>query len=67
MAGVKDTAEWVVFQSADGYETIVPIEDALSEDAIIALRTNEKPLDIKPGHPARPVHNTSTAGKAPND
>jgi len=55
MAGVKDTAEWVVFQSADDYETIVPIEDALSEDAIIALRMNGKPLDIKSGYPARPI------------
>ncbi|KUO80980.1 MAG: oxidoreductase, partial [Vulcanisaeta sp. JCHS_4] len=52
MAGVKDTAEWVVFQSADGYDSIVPIEDALSEDAIIALRMNGKPLDIKSGYPA---------------
>jgi len=66
MAGVKDTAEWVIFQSADGYDSIVPIEDALSEDAIIALRMNEKPLDIKSGYPARPAYNTSTAGKAPN-
>jgi len=55
MAGVKDTAEWVVFQSADGYDSIVPIEDALSEDAIIALRMNGKPLDIKSGYPARPI------------
>jgi DMSO/TMAO reductase YedYZ molybdopterin-dependent catalytic subunit len=55
VAGVKDTAEWVIFQSADGYDSIVPIEDALSEDAIIALRMNGKPLDIKSGYPARPI------------
>ena len=27
----------------------------MSKEAIIALRTNEKPLDIKSGHPAIPI------------
>jgi DMSO/TMAO reductase YedYZ molybdopterin-dependent catalytic subunit len=54
MVGVRNDAKWVVFRSADGYESVVPAEDALSEDAIIALRMNGKPLDLKSGYPARP-------------
>lgn len=54
MAKVKSEAKWVMFYSLDGYTSIVPIEDALSEDAIIALKMNGKPLDIKSGFPARP-------------
>jgi DMSO/TMAO reductase YedYZ molybdopterin-dependent catalytic subunit len=54
MAKVKNTAKWVMFYSLDGYTSIVPIEDALTDDAIIALKMNGKPLDIKSGFPARP-------------
>ncbi|PVU68246.1 hypothetical protein DDW01_00125 [Sulfolobus sp. SCGC AB-777_G05] len=49
MAKVKNTAKWVMFYSLDGYTSIVPIEDALTDDAIIALKMNGKPLDIKSG------------------
>jgi DMSO/TMAO reductase YedYZ molybdopterin-dependent catalytic subunit len=54
LAKVKDTAKWVMFYSLDGYTSVVPIEDALSEDTIIALKMNGKPLDKKSGFPARP-------------
>ena len=54
MAKVKDSAKWVIFFSLDGYSSVVPIEDALSEDAIIALKMNGEPLSLKAGFPARP-------------
>jgi DMSO/TMAO reductase YedYZ molybdopterin-dependent catalytic subunit len=47
IVGVRNDAKWVIFRSADGYESVVPAEDALSEDAIVALRMNGKPLDLK--------------------
>ncbi|AWR93297.1 sulfite oxidase-like oxidoreductase [Acidianus brierleyi] len=51
---VKEEAKWVIFYSLDGYTSTIPIEDALSEDSIIALRINGKPLTIEQGFPARP-------------
>ncbi|AHC51492.1 oxidoreductase [Sulfolobus acidocaldarius SUSAZ] len=53
-AKVKPGAKWVIFYSLDGYTAVVPLEDALNEDSIIALMMNGKPLDIKSGFPARP-------------
>ncbi len=47
-------AKWVMFRCADGYSTPVPIEYALKDDAIVALRMNDKPLRIEQGFPARP-------------
>ncbi|ARM75191.1 sulfite oxidase-like oxidoreductase [Acidianus manzaensis] len=54
MAKVKSEAKWVMFYSLDGYTSVVPIEDALSEDSIIALRMQGKPLTKEQGFPARP-------------
>ncbi|QIW23678.1 sulfite oxidase-like oxidoreductase [Sulfolobus sp. S-194] len=54
MAKVNNDAKWVIFYSLDGYTATIPIEDALHEDTIIALKMNGKPLDIKAGFPARP-------------
>jgi len=54
LAGVKPEARWVMFYSLEGYSAPVPIEDALHEDAIIALRMNGKPLPLENGFPARP-------------
>src|SRR2546422_10335127 len=53
-AGVKKEATWVMFHCADGYSAPVPLEDALNEDAIVALRLNGKPLVAGQGFPARP-------------
>ncbi|MEM0440950.1 MAG: sulfite oxidase-like oxidoreductase [Candidatus Caldarchaeum sp.] len=50
----KNEAEWVMFGCLDGYTAPVPIEDAMSEDAIVALEINAKPLNIEQGFPARP-------------
>lgn len=46
---------WIYIESADGYSTIVPLEDALSDYSIIALEMNDRPLDILHGYPARLV------------
>lgn len=51
---VKKEARWVMFVCADGYTTPVPLEDAMSEDAVIALKMNGKPLSVDQGFPARP-------------
>lgn len=54
MAGVKPEATWVMFHCYDGYTAPVPLEDALTEDAIVALKMNDKPLLPEQGFPARP-------------
>ncbi|MEM1965266.1 MAG: sulfite oxidase-like oxidoreductase [Candidatus Caldarchaeum sp.] len=54
ISGVKKEAKWVLFVCADGYSAPVPLEDAMSEDAIVALKMNGKPLSIDQGFPARP-------------
>jgi len=50
----KKEAEWVMFYSLDGYTTAVPLEDAMSEDAVVVLKMNGKPLTREQGFPARP-------------
>jgi len=54
MAQVKPEATWLMFHCYDGYTAPVPIEDALDEDAIVALKLNGKPLLDEQGFPARP-------------
>ncbi|MCI2413964.1 MAG: sulfite oxidase-like oxidoreductase [Candidatus Aramenus sp.] len=54
MAKVKENAKWTVFYSLDGYTSVVTVEDALHEDAIIVLRMNGKPLTLESGFPSRP-------------
>ncbi len=54
LVGVKPEARWTVFRCADGYATPVPVEDALSDDAIVALKMNGAPLPRPQGFPARP-------------
>lgn len=53
-AKVSPRATWVMFHCLDGYSAPVPIEDALGEEAIIALRINGRPLAPEQGFPARP-------------
>ncbi|MGC8982210.1 MAG: molybdopterin-dependent oxidoreductase [Desulfurococcaceae archaeon] len=55
IAGLKPSAKWLFAESLDGYTTIMPIEDALSENSIVAVEMNGKPLDILHGYPARLV------------
>ncbi|BAB59357.1 hypothetical protein [Thermoplasma volcanium GSS1] len=53
-SGPKREARWVMFWSADGYSTPVPIEYAMDEKAIIAISMNGAPLKKENGYPARP-------------
>lgn len=53
-ARINDGAEWVTFSCADGYTAPVPLEDAMAEDSVIALKMNGKPLSVQQGFPARP-------------
>ncbi|WP_297027790.1 sulfite oxidase-like oxidoreductase [Thermoplasma sp.] len=47
-------ASWVMFWSADGYSTPVPLEYALSDKALVAIRVNGASLKKENGFPARP-------------
>jgi DMSO/TMAO reductase YedYZ molybdopterin-dependent catalytic subunit len=51
---VKPAAKWVMFHCADGYTAPVPLEDAMVEDSLVALKMNGKPIPIQQGFPARP-------------
>jgi DMSO/TMAO reductase YedYZ molybdopterin-dependent catalytic subunit len=53
LARVKENASWIYTVSLDGYTTVIPIEDAKSPKAMIALMLNDKPLSIEHGFPAR--------------
>lgn len=48
-------SKWVIFKSVEGYTAPVPIEYALSEDSIIAIRMNGRQLPLEHGFPARPI------------
>jgi DMSO/TMAO reductase YedYZ molybdopterin-dependent catalytic subunit len=54
LAKVRPEVKWVMFHCADGYTTPVPLEDAMTEDSMIALKMNGKPLPAEQGFPARP-------------
>ncbi len=53
LAKVKNNAKWVLVESLDGYTTIIPIEDFLHPQSILALRIDDKPLSPEHGFPAR--------------
>ncbi len=52
-AGVKLGVKWAYIISLDGYTTIVPFEDFISEKSILALKINGKILSPEQGFPAR--------------
>jgi hypothetical protein len=54
LTGVKPEARWVMFHCADGYTAPVPLEDAMVEDSLIAVKMNGKPIPVQQGYPARP-------------
>ncbi len=54
LAVVEPDARWVMFHCADGYTTPVPLEDAMHDDSLIALKMNGSALSIEQGFPARP-------------
>jgi DMSO/TMAO reductase YedYZ molybdopterin-dependent catalytic subunit len=54
LTGIQPETKWVMFKCADGYTAPVPLEDAMSEESIIAFKMNGKPIPPHQGYPARP-------------
>jgi len=54
LAAVKPESKWVMFHCADGYTAPVPLEDAMVEDSLIALKMNGNLILKEQGFPARP-------------
>ena len=52
-AGVKKDVKKVILRGADGYNTGVPIEDALHENALLAYKMNDETLPKEHGYPLR--------------
>ena len=53
MTGVSPKARWVFVEGLDGYTTIIPLEDFIHEDSLLALKLNGRPLSLEQGFPAR--------------
>jgi len=53
LSGVMEGVRWVKTFSADGYTTVIPLEDFLDDDALVVLEINGKPLSHEQGFPAR--------------
>jgi|ECHnycMinimDraft_1075156.scaffolds.fasta_scaffold00205_10 DMSO/TMAO reductase YedYZ molybdopterin-dependent catalytic subunit len=53
-ARVKRESKWIMFSCLDGYTAPIPIEDGLSEDSILVMKINDKPLTKEQGFPLRP-------------
>jgi len=53
LSGVRNGVRWVKTFSADGYTTVIPLEDFLDEDALVVLEINGEPLSHEQGFPAR--------------
>ncbi len=53
MARPREGARWVLLSGLDGYAAVVPLEDFVSEEALLVLRMNGRPLPIEQGFPAR--------------
>lgn len=54
-AGVKKGAKQIVMVSADGYQTQVPIEDALDQQNFLAYEWMGQPVPVLHGFPIRAV------------
>jgi DMSO/TMAO reductase YedYZ molybdopterin-dependent catalytic subunit len=55
LAGVKDTARFVVFEAAHGYTANLPIANALAANSMIAHKVDGAPLTVEHGAPLRAV------------
>lgn len=53
MAGVREGAKWVYVEGLDGYSSVIPLEDFLSDEALLVLAINGRPLTYEQGFPAR--------------
>ncbi len=63
LAGIQDDASQVTLISADGYTTPLTLNEALSEDAMLAYEQNGQPLPILHGFPVRAVLPSQVGGK----
>ena len=54
-AGVQKTATRIVMVSADGYQTYVPIKDAMDERSFLAYQWMDQPVPVLHGFPLRAV------------
>jgi DMSO/TMAO reductase YedYZ molybdopterin-dependent catalytic subunit len=52
-AGVKKDVKKVILRGADGYNTSIPIKDALDGDALLAYKMNGETLPTEHGYPLR--------------
>jgi hypothetical protein len=52
-AGIQPEAKYILFLSADDYETSITTELAMDESSLIVFEMNGEPLEIKHGFPAR--------------
>lgn len=48
------SAKWVMFRCVDGYSTPIPIEYAMTDNAVVAVKMNGEALKVEQGFPARP-------------
>ncbi len=54
-AGIPQGARWVLLHTPKGYVTVIPLEEALRGDVILAFRANGAPLTPEHGGPVRLV------------
>jgi DMSO/TMAO reductase YedYZ molybdopterin-dependent catalytic subunit len=55
LAGVKDTARFVVFEAAHGYTANIPVANALTDNVMVAHKLDGAPLTVDHGAPLRAV------------
>ena len=53
LAKPLESTRWVYVESLDGYSTIMPVEDFLRSENLVALEMNGRPLHPLHGYPAR--------------
>jgi DMSO/TMAO reductase YedYZ molybdopterin-dependent catalytic subunit len=54
-AGVSPQADYVVFKCYDGYDVGIPLERAMADGTILAMRMNGVPLPAEHGYPLRAI------------
>jgi DMSO/TMAO reductase YedYZ molybdopterin-dependent catalytic subunit len=55
MAGVQDTAEYIVFTAVDGYDVAIPMDRAMLDGTLLAFEMNGEPLPTEHGYPLRAI------------
>ena len=54
-AGAPEGGGWVILESPRGYSTVIPLEEALRGEVLLATRLNGRPLPVENGGPVRLV------------